>query len=232
MFKISSFVLIAFATLVGCTNPQNARITPVAPLPDKSARLAESSFEAMGGSRWHKVVRIKFTFNVKEDGKELVKATHDWRVRSGLDTVTWNGKTVTVDLNNPDATEETKEAYARWTNDSYWLLAPLKMRDPGTKLEYVSRQDIAGAPVDVVRLSFATDLGLTPGDQYLIYIDPKTFRWRKWDYMPNAETAKTFTWEGYQRINGLLLSTMHRSGKLEISFTEIQIQTAADVVYQ
>ena len=68
-------------------------------------------------------------------------------------------------------------------NDSYWLLAPLKVRDRGVKVEAGGPKDLNGATCETLRLKF-DKVGLTPTDQYVFYIDPKTKLPLAWDYIP------------------------------------------------
>ena len=89
-------------------------------------RLAQEVWKASGGENWPKVKEIRFTFIVEQDGQQLAKAEHHWNVAAGTDHVKWKGKEVTVNLAAPAADEDGKAAYARWVNDSYWLLAPLR----------------------------------------------------------------------------------------------------------
>ncbi|HEX8371826.1 MAG TPA: hypothetical protein VF585_03530, partial [Chthoniobacterales bacterium] len=96
--------------------------------------LAERVMQASGAANWPKVDRIQFTFRVVVDGQEKVSAKHDWNVAANTDTVIWGGKTVTVDLGKAATSEDEKAAFQRWTNDAYWLLGPLKLKDPGTEL--------------------------------------------------------------------------------------------------
>ena len=186
--------------------------------------LAEQVMKVSGADVWPKVKRIQFTFNVESGGKMAISAKHDWNLRDGTDTVTWNGKTVTVDLSQANGDGDAKAAYQRWTNDSYWLLAPLKLKDGGVTLAHNGTQQVDGAEYLVLHLTFQ-NVGLTPGDQYNLYIDPQTHLVRLWDYMPSPEKSLRATWEEYQNFNGLTLSTSHQMGERTIRFTDVSVET-------
>ena len=191
---------------------------------EKAMKLADAVVKASGGDKWHTVKRLRFTFNVTNaDGTPAMVARHDWDVRANSDTVTWDGNTVTVDLAKPGDDEQQKKAYQRWVNDSYWLLAPLKVKDGGVKLTHKGTQDVDGQPMEVLHLAFE-GVGLTPGDQYNLYIDPKMHLVRRWDYMPNAEKKVTGTWEGYETFGPLTLSTSHQFGDRKITFTDVSVE--------
>ncbi len=186
--------------------------------------LAKQVIKASGGDAWGRVTRIKFTFNVDRDGKRAASVAHDWDVRGGTDTVTWNGKTVTVNLREFNHAGDAKQAYARWVNDSYWLLAPLKVMDPGVTRTTGAPETIDGRSYDLLHLSF-DNVGLTPSDQYNLWVDPQTRLVRYWDYIPAKGEPRRFTWEDYQDFNGLRLATKHVLGNSVISFSDIEVTT-------
>lgn len=194
------------------------------PAPDAAAKarsLADVVVKANGGVNWPRVNSIRFTFNASAGTNLLMSAKHNWDVTKGKDTVSWAGKAVTVNVWNPGKGADAKAAYARWVNDSYWLLAPLKLQDPGLKLTYHGLRD----GFEVLRASFA-NVGLTPGDQYIFYIDPATYLVRRWDYRSSTGKITTGTWEGYKEFGGLMLSTEHKFGDKRIWFSDVQVESA------
>lgn len=191
---------------------------------DKAQQLATEVWKASGGENWPKVKQLRFTFIVEENGQQLASAKHDWNVAAGTDRVQWKGKDVTVNLAAPGESEDAKAAYGRWVNDTYWLLAPLKVLDAGVKRSYEGITDIDGVACETLRLSFE-GVGLTPGDQYLLHIDPQTKLVRAWDYIPNPEKKMRSTWEKYQSFGGLQLSTEHNFGGKVIRFADVEVKT-------
>lgn len=183
-----------------------------------SVEIARRVVAASGD--WSTVKRLKFTFNVENEGKLVLSRSHDWDVAAGTNTVTVNGQSTTVDL----ATRDNAEAFAAWTNDSYWLLAPLKLLDPGVILGPATTTRDYPPSLANLTMSFA-NVGLTPGDQYDLSIDLRTNRLTHWTYRPNAEKSIGFTWDGYQEFNGLTLSTEHKTddGKRRIYFTGVEV---------
>lgn len=175
----------------------------------KGKQLGEEVYQAAGGGNWGKVKTIRFTFAVEKDGKTVAKAEHLWNVSAQTDEVKWKGKDVTVNLADPGTSEEAKAGYARWVNDSYWLLAPLKLMDKGVTLTAEGTKKINGAERDVLRLSFG-QVGLTPTDQYRLYVDPATKMVTYWDYMPKGDKGMSGTWEDFQKSGGLTLATDHK----------------------
>jgi hypothetical protein len=189
-------------------------------------RLAAEVLKASGAETWPRVTRIKFTFNVDRDGKRVASVQHDWDVRAGTDTVTINGKTLTANLRDASQSGDAEQAYARWVNDSYWLLAPLKVMDAGVKRSTGATESIDGTTYDCLHLSFE-NVGLTPSDQYNLWVDPQTRLVRHWDYIPDKGEPRRFTWEDYQDFNGLKLATKHvaQGGGATISFSGVEVTT-------
>lgn len=190
---------------------------------DQAAQqLATDVWKASGGENWAKVKALKFTFVVEQDGKQVAAAEHHWDVAAGTDHVKWKDKEATVNLASPGQDELSKAAYARWVNDSYWLLAPLKVLDPGVKVAYEGPKEMDGAACESLRLTFQ-QVGLTPGDQYVLYIDLETKLVRAWDYVPEGEPLMHGTWENFQDFGGLKLATEHNFAGKMIRFAGVQV---------
>lgn len=197
---------------------------------EKGRQLATEIWKASGGENWEKVREIQFTFAVEQEGKALFSAQHVWNVAAGMDEVKWQDKQgkdhqVTADLNVPPSDEEGKTAYSRWVNDSYWLLAPLKLLDRGVQVEAEGLKDRKGVACETLRLKF-DKVGLTPTDQYVLYVDPKTKLVVAWDYVPASGAGMQATWEKYETFGGLKLATEHNFNGKTIKLTGIKVVTA------
>src|SRR3954452_17142180 len=115
--------------------------------------LAEKVMKANGAQNWPKVSRVKFTWTLdKGDGKPIAR-THDWDIRKLTDTVTVDGKTMTCKVTGPNDTPESKEAFKAWTNDAYWLIAPMKIMDAGVNRTVMPDEQIDGKTCHVLHLS-------------------------------------------------------------------------------
>jgi plastocyanin len=199
------------------------------PSADKGEQMANDLWKASGGENWAKVKELNFTFVVEQEGKTLFSAQHAWNVSAGTDEVKWKDKQgkehqVTANLTAPAPDDESKTAYARWVNDSYWLMAPLKIRDHGVKVEAGGTKDIKGVACETVRLKFDS-VGLTPTDQYVFYIDPKTKLPVAWDYIPASGDGMQATWEKFQSFGGLTLATEHNFTGKTIKLADIKVVT-------
>jgi hypothetical protein len=185
--------------------------------------LAQEVWRASGGENWGNVQTIDFTFAVVKNGKTVASAAHHWNVPAQTDEVKWKGKDVTVNLADPGTGDDAKAAYARWVNDSYWLLAPLKLKDKGVTVEADGTKEINGAKREVLKLSFA-QVGLTPNDQYRLYIDPESKLVTYWDYIPKGDKGMSGTWKDYRKTGGLTLSTNHKMHNgVQIRFENLKV---------
>lgn len=207
----------------------NAAIAKAADDAGKADQMATELWKASGGDNWAKVEQLQFTFVVEQGGKPLFKAQHIWNVANATDEVKWKDKEgkdhqATANLATPPTDEEGKTAYARWVNDSYWLLAPLKIKDRGVKVEMGGSKDLHGVTCETIRLKFES-VGLTPTDQYVYYIDPKTKLPLAWDYIPASGTGMQATWEKFQSFGGLNLATEHNFNDKTIKLADIKVVT-------
>ena len=187
--------------------------------------LAREVWKASGGESWSGVKELRFTFVVEVEGKTVASAAHIWKVAEGTDEVTWKDKHVTINVNTPPTEGDAKAAYARWVNDSYWLIAPLKVLDPGVTVKAEGAKEINGVASETLQLSFGA-VGLTPTDRYVMYVDPQTKLLRSWDYQPKEGAGMQATWEKYETFGGLKLSTEHHFGGKTIKFTDVKVTMA------
>ncbi len=167
-------------------------IPTFAQTPDPDA-LARQTIAKQAGAAWEKARYFAFSFDVDRAGARVAsfaqrwdRYTGDYRVsgkdRQGRDFVVamnTNTKQGKVWLNGKTA--EWKEAadmldfgYKRFINDTYWLLMPLKMLDPGVHRSYEGTKSDNGKTYDVVKLWFDQGVGLTPADQYWAWINSES----------------------------------------------------------
>ena len=111
-----------------------------------------------------------------------------------------------------------KFGYERYLNDTYWLLFPLKLRDPRIELTYEGEEALDGDTHDVVKVVLPTELELTTGRTYWIYLNRKTHLIDKWLY-PSLVTApqkgarrdpahaKSWVWQDWKEFGPFKLST-------------------------
>jgi outer membrane lipoprotein-sorting protein len=96
-----------------------------------------------------------------------------------------------------------------WINDSYWLVMPWKLQDPGVNLTYVKTDKLpSGTTVDILQLTFSA-VGVTPENKYWLYVDKEDHLIKQWAYYKNfndAEPKFLKPWNNYQKAGNILLS--------------------------
>ena len=109
-----------------------------------------------------------------------------------------------------------------WINDSYWLVMPFKLKDSGLTLKYAGTATTqAGEEADVLQLTFE-NIGDTPQNKYLVYVDKLTGLICQWDFYTNAEDPEarfSTPWNDYKQHGNILLSGDRGRGQL----TEIMV---------
>ncbi|MCB1037446.1 MAG: hypothetical protein KDD47_26685 [Acidobacteria bacterium] len=217
---------------------------------EKSAALAEKTLEAMGGKEaWEATRFIRFNF--------AGARTHYWDKHQGrhrLEGKTQEGEpyVVLLDLNTKEgrawkngeelqgeaAAEWLENAWGAWINDTYWLVMPYKLFDPGVDLVYKGTEEIDGTTYDKVRMTFE-DVGLTPKDTYWVYFNPKTGLVDRWAYHLQdwiaARPSTVWTWSGWQRYGGILLAPERKlvGGDRELPLSDIAVfETLPDSVFE
>src|SRR5215204_6344856 len=177
--------------------------------PDAVA-LAEKSIQAIGGKEgFSKLKALRFDFRVERAGAEPRGVKHLWDRANNRDHIEGNrdGKAIVAWVNltsktgaawqegkklEGDALKEAMDwAYGRWVNDTYWLVMPFKWLDKGVNLEKAPDRD----GYNVLHVSF-DQVGLTPGDQYWVFLNPKTQMMEKWEFLLQGDKEKAmFDWK-------------------------------------
>jgi len=219
-------VLVVLGVLTAGTLVGPRAMSPSAPAPldtgtlDSTAdSLAQRLMDAHGAEAFASAPYLRFTFAIDSpEGTRVIgrhlwdKTTGDYRVEwtSGPDTsyvALINVRDVTdgvpageayrngTALDGTAATEARRTAYGRFVNDTYWLLAPLKTMDPGVNRTY--RPDSSTATHDVLHLTFG-EVGLTPDDEYWLYVSRETGRLDRWAFhlqgMDASAPPQVFDW--------------------------------------
>lgn len=232
---LSRALLTAVCLLaVGCASEPDPVPAPepepyAVPLANRADSVAFRLVEAAGGfEAWNALPVLRFDFGFERDGQQQVAARHYWDKHRDRYRVEWPGGQdstyvaifsawpdsaqvyVNGALLDGDAGAAAREtARSRTINDTYWLLAPLKVFDDGVTRTFVP--DSSTATTDVIKLSFS-DVGITPGDQYWLSVDRESGQLRRWTFvLQDNPTPRSFTWTAYHQLTGpagpVLLST-------------------------
>jgi hypothetical protein len=206
----------------------------VAPLAGQAAdpkadKLAHELIDSMGGEKsWDKARQFKFDFVVDREGKTVARFSHVWDRYTGDYRVSGTDKTgapfvVYFNVNTKEgqalvngkpAEGEAKEAllknaYGRFINDTYWMLAPWKVFDPGVHRSYEGEKPCpeVGGTCEVLKLSF-DNVGLTPKDMYWLWISKDGHKMVAWQYLLNGATDEPTLamWKDWKPMAGVGMS--------------------------
>ncbi len=160
---------------------------------------------------------------------------YSWEPQKNIVTVTWDDNQVELNTKTPAsstvfkdgnqvkgqaATDAIEYAQSNFNNDSFWLVAPFKVMDPGTVREVVTDN---GRDKLLVRY---TSGGTTPGDVYLWTLDqdyrPESFKmWVQIIPLDGIEAQ----WRKWQMTDaGFPLSMEKTIYGLEIPITDVSVE--------
>jgi hypothetical protein len=122
-----------------------------------------------------------------------------------------------VESDNKDTiTKYSDLAYKVWINDSYWLCMPFKMFDPGVNLRYIGKKPShTETEAEVIEMTF-DDVGVTPQNKYMVYVDPESARIIQWEYYARRENESPDLWSpwmNYQKYGNIWLSSDRGEGR-------------------
>jgi hypothetical protein len=195
----------------------------------KADQVGKELIAALGGeAAWDKAREFHFDFVVENDGKVVARRSHAWDRYTGdyrLSGTDKSGAPYAVYFNvntkqgkafvngkpveGEEAEKLVKGAYGGFINDTYWLLAPWKIFDPGVHLTYDGEKACpGGGTCDVLKLSFE-NVGLTPKDVYWLWVTRDGRQMVRWQYVLKGadEPPTTVAWKNWQKFGGMAIST-------------------------
>jgi hypothetical protein len=206
----------------GCESTPRTPPPPPPPI-DEGMALADDVMTRLGGQEaWDETRFITFTFfgrrrhawdrytgDIRIEGTDRASGTayvtlmnvHD---REGA---SWQDGTPITDAARAD--EMLESAYRAWVNDTYWLVMPFKLRDPGVTLARLEPAEMTdGRMADVLELTF-DGVGVTPENKYHVYVARDSGLVEQWDFYATADDAESrfqIPWHGWRRHGSIMLS--------------------------
>jgi hypothetical protein len=190
--------------------------------------LADKMLQAIGADHWESIPIVAWSFSGSQH--------YIWDKQNHVAQVKWDAYEVVINLNDQsgearekgellfgvDSEKALEKAWKYWCNDSFWLNAPAKIRDPGTR-RYLTKLDNGE---DGILVEYGGG-GVTPGDAYLWELDenylPKSYKmWVSIIPIGGVEA----TWESWENVNGAMISTLHKVGPLPIKISNLKTGNA------
>ncbi|MEJ8801268.1 DUF6503 family protein [Pontibacter sp. H249] len=197
----------------------------------KAKSIANKVMQSMGGEKsWNDTRYLAWTFNDQYQVWDKHHNRFRWEKDSLvaiIDTQTKDGKVYVAgqELQNPEEKQKLLErAYALWINNSYWLVMPFKLQDPGVALTHVGEETtMDGAQADVLEMTFE-NVGLTPQNKYKLWVDKNTGLITQWAFYRNyndAAPAFTRRWSDYQTYGSIKLASNRSNSQSDFNLTHI-----------
>jgi hypothetical protein len=227
-----AFALLAVCGLAASASAQSRPAPPTSN--PKAIEVAGKAMEALGGAAaWNNTHFLRYTFAVDREGKTVVSRDHTWDKWTGryrLEGTNKEGQKYVVLMNvntkegqawsdgkaadGEDKKKLLEMAYGAWVNDTYWLIMPYKMMDPGVILTYDGEAKQGDTAWDKVRLTF-DNVGLTPKDKYWAFVNRKTGLVDKWEFVLKGENKppSPFSWEGWKKYGNVMLAPERKNPK-------------------
>ena len=202
-------ILLTMLLLTFMGSPASAE----APHQAQGIELLQPTLEAHGGlGPWqsyqsfeYRLVGFPLTPAVAEPSQSTVdlKNRHN-RIESEGYTVGWNGHQAWA-TPNPDAVGLPPRFYT--LGSFYFIGMPFVFADPGVILEQEADATFRGTTYKVLRARYATGVGHSADDDYLIYIDKQTHRLALIEHSVTETGIERVTWtfDAWQEHGGLLL---------------------------
>ena len=221
ILKIVGIVLLILGVGLFALNAYISEDLPTGTSGPDADSLAQRMMTACNADAWDDTRYVQWTFAGRN--------TYIWdRSRSLVSVVNDNGAFIINSSNGSGVSKSTTEgetissaeaeaAWANFCNDSFWLIAPLKVMDPGTKRELVQTDEGEGLLVHF------TNGGVTPGDSYLWHLaaDDLPYAIQLWTQSPPLNGIRA-SWTDWQQLHtGVMIATTHMISKANVAITNL-----------
>lgn len=215
--------IIALAIIIFITLKFLSESKPDSRPGESADKLAMEVMKALNKSAFDTIPYLSWSFAGRRD--------YFWDKTNSQAIISWGENKVIMDLDNKTGLAYSKElllngdekqkliekAWSNWCNDSFWMIAPFKMMDPGTIRSIVNEEDQKGLLVEY------QSGGVTPGDSYLWLLDDNNIPsgYKMWTQILPVKGAYS-SWEDWKNFDGALLSTMHKSSAFDLEMKNVK----------
>lgn len=224
IFKIIAVILLVIIVLLLGFSYFASKPIPHGERGSKAEALTNKIQLEINQKAWETTAAISFTFR-GEHHYLWDKANNNVQVKWDGKTVIYNNQTlkgIAYDndqlLTGDDKTAAIKKANDYFNNDSFWLVAPFKLRDLGT-----TRSIVKIGNQEALLVTYASG-GSTPGDSYLWLLDADDLprAWQMWvGIIPIGGIEAS--WEDWTTFpSGLRIATMHR-GLFDLKLDNVKV---------
>jgi len=210
----------------------------------RAVEIADRVMKALGGKqRWDDVRGLRWSFGAEVHDSVRWSRRHAWDKYTGMhrvEGVNRRGQKYVIvhkvgettgsawmdgqPIEGDSLAKLVKLGQSLWVNDTYWMLMPYKLRDPGVTLKYDGEVQDGDRTFDKLALSFE-NVGETPGDRYWVYVNRANDRVERWEKILQGDQAPAVpdTWEGWKETGGLWFPTMHMRGEQNLFTRDVEV---------
>ncbi|MBT8218596.1 MAG: hypothetical protein KJP00_02145 [Bacteroidia bacterium] len=223
LIGIIALILLLFIAGVVFIKSKNQPL-PVGSNPEVADQLANDMLVALDKPGFDSTHYIKWDFAGRNQ-YVWDKVKNYAEITMGYDIVLLNLNEITgkaynrgIEIVGPAKDELIQKAWTNWCNDSFWLIAPYKVFDPGTNRSIVDLEDGKKG----LLVSYASG-GVTPGDSYLWILNSNNVpgQWKMWvSNIPWGGAVST--WEDWITLySGAKIATKHNLGIIQVIISDL-----------
>ncbi len=202
--------LVMFASILA-TSPTWAE--------DAGGSFAARLEAAHGRQAWYAAKALEARLELRFGGRSALSGKLLFRTNLGASRLELDDGTIAVFDGTSAWVSPAKSAFERarfhlltWP---YFAALPMKLRDPGIRLEAQAERALLGKKHAVARLTFDPGVGDTPDDWYVLYADPTSGRLAAAAYIVTygksaaaaAKEPHAITYDGYAALDGAQIAT-------------------------
>lgn len=184
------------------------------------ARLNKPAFDQIPYLQWEFFRAGQKYFWDKKNNQAIIE-WGDNKVIMNLDSQMAKSFISDAEQTGPEHEKLKDKAWSNWCNDSFWMIAPFKLFDPGTTRELVEVTD--GKPGSQgLKITYNSG-GTTPGDSYLWYLDEnlRPYKYKMWTKILPVKGMES-SWSGWEGHGGATFSTTHTLLGKEVSMKNLK----------
>lgn len=221
--KNSTLLILAIVCIYSCKQTTKNIVATET----EQISILQKIANAHGYENWTGVNDIGFTFNVDRDTSHFERAWH-WKIAEHRVTSISEEDTISYSRTAIDST--LFKVDSGFINDKYWLLAPFNLVWDQENFSFSEQPDtiapISKETMHKLTIIYGNEGGYTPGDAYDFYFGDD-YIIREWVFRKSnqPEPSLITSWEDYENIGGLELSTSHikEGGSWRLYFTDLEV---------
>ncbi len=209
--KWATIILVSLVIIIFASVKIASKSLPEGKTGKDAEALADKMLKAINAEAYNQLTYLEWTFRDnhhfawnKKDNQVIVK-WEDFEVKLSPDDLTGTATKNGIALIGETEQQAIQDAWSYFANDSFWLVAPYKIRDPGTERSLIETEE---GPALLITY---TSGGVTPGDSYLWYLDENGLptAWEMWTSIIPLQGMRV-SWDDWKTYGGAWFAPNHQ----------------------